>query len=436
MVIADRVSLPDGGNVDWLMQAIISQSPIGVAVIDYDGVYRSVNPSYCRLYGYAEHEFVGNRFTMVFAPEQRELVLRRHQQFLSHGGEFKGELDVVTRDGRPLSIISDSVRMPGDDPRGLRLVYVVDVTEQRQMEAQLRASEETYRMLFETVPQGIVYHDLDGRITAANPAALRILGLNLEQLRDRSVRDPRWQMIHEDGTPFVYPKHPFALALATRQPVRDVIMGITVPDQGVRWILVNAIPQFRGEVLEKVYSCFEDVTERVRRDVELAREAATDFLTGVANRRRVMDRLELEQARLARHPEHRCAVLAVDLDLFKHINDRWGHAAGDAVLRHTTQRMLAVVRGSDVVGRMGGEEFLVILPDTGLDSACTLAERLRSVVAASPTEFEGETLPLTISVGVSVIDAGDSGTTQVLERADRALYEAKHAGRNRVCVAA
>jgi len=424
-------TLTDGGFA-LLMQSIISHSPIGVAVIDFDGLYRSVNPSYCRLYAYAESELIGQSFTMVFPVAQRALILRRHQQFLATGGELKGEFDVVRRDRAPLAIVSESVRLPSADGRGLRLVYVVDITQRRQMEAALRASEETYRTLFETVPQGIVYHDLRGRITAANPAAVRMLGLPLEQLLERSRRDPRWRLIRPDGVPFRYAEHPYAIALRTREAVRSVPMGIETPGRDTRWILVNAIPQFRGGVLDCVYSCFEDVTERFERDAALTREAATDFLTGVANRRAVMDRLCYERARLARQPEQRCSLLAVDLDEFKRVNDEWGHAAGDAVLRHTTQLMLAQVRSTDLVGRVGGEEFAVILPDAGRDSAGVLAERLRASVEGTPTPFDGRALTVTISIGITEIRAADSGSADALERADRALYEAKNAGRNRV----
>jgi len=419
----------------WPMPEIISHSPVGMAVIDFDGIYRAVNPAYCRLYDYAEQELIGSSFTMVFPHDRRATNLRRHQRFLSVGGDYDGELDVVTRDGTMLSVVSRSVRLPSEDERGLRLVHIVDFTERRRTEAKLRASEEMYRTLFETVPQGIVYHDLHGHITAANPAAERILGLSLSTLLGRSARDPRWQMVREDGTPFRDGDYPYAIAMRTRKPVQNLTMGIMVPDLGMRWISVNAIPLFRDGGLACVYSCFEDITERVNRDLALAQAAATDFLTGVANRRGVMDRLALECARLSRHPDLQCSVLAVDLDLFKRINDSLGHGAGDAVLRQAAALMLAQVRTSDLVGRVGGEEFLVILDATSLGQACALAERLRACVEHTPTQIEGRGVPVTISIGVAAVRAGDLDPARVLERADRALYEAKRTGRNRVCAA-
>lgn len=416
----------------WPMPEIISHSPVGVAVIDFDGLYLAVNPAYCRLYRYTESQLLGRSFTMVFPHGQRVAALRRHQRFLSTGGNYDGELAVVTRDGAMLSVVSESVRLPSEDSRGVRLVHILDCTERRRIEAKLRSSEETYRTLFETVPQGIVYHDLQGHITAANPAAERILGLSMSHLRGLSARDPRWQMVREDGTRLPDAEYPYAIAMRTRKSVENVTIGVMVPDVGMRWILVNAVPLFRDGGLDCVYSCFEDITERVNRDIALAHDAATDFLTGVANRRGVMERLALECARGSRRPELNCSVLAVDLDLFKLINDSHGHGAGDAVLRHAASMMLAQVRGSDLVGRVGGEEFLVILDSATLEQACVLAERLRSCVEQSPTPIEGSYVKVTISIGVAQVQAGDVDAAGVLLRADRALYEAKHTGRNRV----
>jgi PAS domain S-box-containing protein len=140
-----------------------------------------------------------------------------------------------------------------------------DVTSRVQAEAAWRASETSYRNLFETMVQGVVYQDQDGRITSVNPAAERILGLSLEQLQGRTSSDPCWQAIHEDGSNFPGDTHPSMVALATGKPVLNTVMGIHSPATGSTvWISVNAIPQFReGETQPyQVYTTFEDITER------------------------------------------------------------------------------------------------------------------------------------------------------------------------------
>ncbi len=312
-----------------------------------------------------------------------------------------------------------------------------DVSERKHMEAVLRSSEERYRTLFETVAQGVVYHDAQGRITAANPAAQRILGLSLAQMQGRQALDPGWHAIREDGSELPVDQHPAMLALATAAPVNDVVMGVPVRGRSCTWLLVNATPVLRQGVVQEVYASFEDITERVLLSQELKLQASTDYLTGVANRRSLMQRLALEFGRVTLPGSvHRCAVLAVDIDLFKQVNDSHGHAAGDAVLRQTAALMQRLTRQHDLVARSGGEEFTLLLPDTGPDDALALAERLRAGLQDQVVRHDGQALVVTVSVGVSQILAADANPDAVMARADAALYQAKQAGRNLVCRAA
>lgn len=307
-----------------------------------------------------------------------------------------------------------------------------DMTERKRVEAALRASEETFRNLFETVPQGVVYQDRDGRITAANPAAQRILGLTLDQLQGRSSIDPRWHAMREDGSPFPGHEHPAMVTLRTGKPVNNVVMGVGRPDDSQVWILVNATPVFKHGEVDEVFTSFEDITQRVQLSAELRRQAATDELTGLPNRRRFAARLNDEFVRLARRPEASCGLLAVDIDHFKTVNDRFGHAAGDAVLVRIASVMRQAVREQDLVARWGGEEFMLLLPDTGQAEAAALAERLRERVQAERIHHAGRAICVTASVGLDTMSSRDPNAEAALLRADRALYRAKNRGRNRV----
>lgn len=313
---------------------------------------------------------------------------------------------------------------------------MLDVTQRKQVEAALQASETTYRTLFETVPQGVVYHDRTGAITAANPAALRILGLTLDQLQGRSSMDPRWRAVREDGSLFPGDQHPATVALQTGHEVRDVMMGVDVPDRPEGsshvWIRINAVPLFDDGVLNRVYATFEDVTERELLAREVKRQATTDFLTGAPNRRSFMSRLTLEFDRVRRKPALQCGLLGLDLDHFKRVNDTWGHAAGDVVLCHLVNLVQGLIRSTDLMGRTGGEEFSVLLPDTSSEAVLAMAERLRHEVAHSPVHFEGQRIDISLSIGVSLIAAADADPDAVLARADEGLYAAKEAGRNTV----
>jgi diguanylate cyclase (GGDEF)-like protein len=210
------------------------------------------------------------------------------------------------------------------------------------------------------------------------------------------------------------------------------VMGLEVAGRGRVWILVGAVPVLRDGVVQHVHTSFEDITEQVRLREELRLQASTDALTGVANRRSLMNRLSEEFAHARRHPERHFAVLAVDIDHFKLVNDNWGHAAGDAALVHVARLMQRQTRPSDLLGRSGGEEFMVLLRDTDAVAAEALAERLRTAIARSVLRHAGGRLRLTVSIGVAERRSGDTNLDAVLARADRALYAAKHAGRNQV----
>jgi diguanylate cyclase (GGDEF)-like protein len=176
-----------------------------------------------------------------------------------------------------------------------------------------------------------------------------------------------------------------------------------------------------------------DITERRRMDDELRVLATTDFLTGLPNRREFMGRLAEEQGRLQRDIGACAAVLLLDIDHFKRINDEYGHAAGDAVLRQLAEVMRECQRKIDMLGRIGGEEFAVLLPGTELDAAAVFAERLRQRVAETPMRIDdGRSLHITVSIGIAAMGGRHPAGDTALIRADQALYRAKDGGRNRV----
>lgn len=174
------------------------------------------------------------------------------------------------------------------------------------------------------------------------------------------------------------------------------------------------------------------LTERMRQNVLLSmRLATTDAVTGLYNRHYMTHHLSSMIAR-ARASARPVALMMVDIDYFKKINDTWGHAAGDKALRVVADRLAANVRGVDLSARYGGEEFVVVMPDTDLASATAVAERLRSTVADDPVSAGDHQLPVTVSIGVAVLKDEDEDGMALLSRADHALYAAKRAGRNRV----
>lgn len=174
-----------------------------------------------------------------------------------------------------------------------------------------------------------------------------------------------------------------------------------------------------------------DISGRKAMERELTRLVTTDSHTGLANRGHFLDRLGLALARYCRHNTP-MVLLMLDLDHFKRINDAFGHAAGDLVLLHFAQLLRRCLRQIDLPGRLGGEEFAILLPDTEVGGACEFAERFRRELAEHPSRLNGQALAVTVSIGVTPFLVNDQHIDLVLARADRALYRAKHLSRNRV----
>jgi diguanylate cyclase (GGDEF)-like protein/hemerythrin-like metal-binding protein/PAS domain S-box-containing protein len=208
-------------------------------------------------------------------------------------------------------------------------------------------------------------------------------------------------------------------------------------DGSWRWILCRAMV-IRGEDFKplRIIGTHADITEQKRVQDELRSLATVDALTELSNRRHFLDRLEQAWSLHRRQPEQPVAVLMVDIDHFKRVNDSHGHAVGDAALRHFASLLRGHLRKADAAGRLGGEEFAVALLGASLQAAEAFAERLRASVAATPLEVDGRVVRLTVSVGVAEMGRGDDGAQAALVRADEALYRAKQEGRDRVEVAA
>lgn len=204
-------------------------------------------------------------------------------------------------------------------------------------------------------------------------------------------------------------------------------------DGTYRWVVNSGVPRIdeNGQFIGFIGSCI-DITNHKEMEEELWELATVDGLTGFLNRRHFMVRLQEEFNRLQRNENMNSSVLMLDLDYFKRVNDQHGHACGDAVLKHFADIVRSEQRKVDVVGRLGGEEFAVILPYTGLTDAQVFAERLRKAVARAVLQHYEAKISITVSIGIALMNGDSANPDNVLRDADRALYMAKEAGRNRV----
>jgi diguanylate cyclase (GGDEF)-like protein len=193
----------------------------------------------------------------------------------------------------------------------------------------------------------------------------------------------------------------------------------------------------RGMDDEPLYfiSQVENINERKRVERELTRLAEHDSLTGLLNRRRFQQELERERKR-ARRSHGRAAILYIDVDHFKRVNDTFGHKAGDDVLQHIARRLVLRLRDTDLIARLGGDEFAVLLLHlSSIEDARRIADEIRTAVRSEPVPVADTLVPVTISIGIATLGEGEGADDQVLIAADNAMFEAKRSGRDGVSLA-
>jgi diguanylate cyclase (GGDEF)-like protein len=222
---------------------------------------------------------------------------------------------------------------------------------------------------------------------------------------------------------------------------QDEIGQITQSVQKIMTTIYNmsAIYETTRQELQTLYTCIQKQNETLSiANAHLSSLATTDPLTGLPNHRDIMDRIDRE-IKQCQTTQRNCAIIFVDVDRFKCINDTWGHGAGDEVLHFVGQQLRACVRLEDYVGRYGGEEFAILLTDIEQHEAFELAERLRDSIAIQPYMWQMDAnravaIPVTASFGLAVYPLDGVTRKDLIDRADAAMYIAKHSGRNRVCL--
>lgn len=308
---------------------------------------------------------------------------------------------------------------------GERIIYCgwTDIT-------QRKAAEERSSLLavaLESAGNGIVITDIDGYLQWANPAFSRLTGYSLHEAIGRRPGD----LVRSGLQSAEFYQEMWQTILGGHEWRGEVVNRKKSGEFYTELLTITPVLDDRGQIRHFV-GIKEDITERKRMQDELLAQATTDTLTGLANRRHFFSRLEDELSRLRRLDGQPVSLLMLDLDFFKQVNDTLGHAAGDAVLRHLADLMRHDLRDTDLAGRLGGEEFAVILPGANLEQAVARAERFRQMVQQSPAYHEGQSIAFTASFGVTSLLEQDISPDQVLQRADAALYLAKAEGRNRV----
>jgi len=294
-----------------------------------------------------------------------------------------------------------------------------ELAERKRVEEALRESEEKYRSVFEASPVGIGIADLEGNVLTSNPSMLELTGYTLEELQTTKL-----------GITYVDPDERKRLLEALQQlgRVRDWEVRLKRKDGTVYCALLNVDQmELRGQKI--LLTTARDITERKRTEEQLAYMATHDPLTGLPNRMLFNDRLTVALAHAQRNRQ-KLAVVLLDLDHFKDVNDTLGHSVGDKLLQAVGERLTSLLRKSDTIARMGGDEFMLILPEIArVEDTARVAQKVLESFR-EPFVFDGHEARITTSIGIAIYPNDGEDADTLMRDADVAMYRAKAQGRN------
>lgn len=438
---------------DRQFRAVFRRAPLGMATLDLDGAFLSVNPAICEFLGLPESELLGRRFTDLLHEEERASAQRRYRTVV------KGETTTVRAEcryrhssGGVLFALHNCtlIRNPDGSPSHVFL-HVADVTRARVQARDLRRSSEISSKL--AAAKTLLVHDGDPRqavcravadVAEADVVAMveprgevmelsAVLGGAFAGVRIEMSEEPSGAVEAYLSSRQIFVPNARRSKLVSKRLVEmgdvETVLFQPVLDAEDRCIGVlvmgwrEPVAAIEEPVLEALGILARDAALAMARTdmlIELERLARTDPLTGLVNRRVIDEEIEKELGRATRS-RHAVCVALLDLDHFKRFNDEHGHQAGDHVLKEAASAWLALLRDTDILGRYGGEEFVVLLPHSDLDDAIEVIQRLRMVRPQG----------LTFSAGIARWDGQEAGF-DLLARADAALYAAKLGGRDRI----
>ena len=393
-----------------------------------DGTLLYISPVVEQMFGYAPAELENRDNFDLVHPDFRAELLQAMARVMEQPGVYQTrEFQLRHKSGRYVWIETTGHAIRNEN--GETEVHSVsrDVTERRHAEVALRAAEEKYRSIFEHAVEGIFQTTVDGHYLNANPSLARIYGYETPAQLKANYSDIAQQL-------YVDPRKraEFMAEMEASGSVSNFEAQIRRRDDSVIWISENAreVRDASGQLLY-YEGTVEDITARKTAEDRLLHDALHDRLTGLANRALFMDRLGQAFARLKRHPDMLFAVLFLDFDRFKNINDSLGHLAGDELLVSIAGRLHKALRPGDTVSRFGGDEFALLLEDVrDVSDATLVAERVQSEMRL-PFQLAGQEVFSSASIGIALGHPEYEHAEDLLRDADMAMYRAKALGKAR-----
>lgn len=404
---------------------ILEASHEAFICIDQHSVVREWNAQAAKMFGWSKEEAFGTALDeLIIPPRFHEAHHRGIAHYLATGeGPVLNrhiELPALRRDGTEIPVeLTITVQRDGD--RIEFPCFMRDISERKRAEAALLHQRETLRALTDTLPALVAFVDRDERYQFCNRQYKTMLGIEPESMIGRTLHEFYGDELYQRIKPHI------DAALAGHPVVYERTIQTAI---GLRHQECRHIPQTDDDGRPNgFYLSAWDITERKTQELEWQSRASIDHLTGLLNRAAFEEMLALALQRHARNGAA-LALLYLDVDRFKHINDTYGHAAGDALLKAFAEYLKDAVRTTDFVARLGGDEFCIVLDNIKASTnAASVAEKILQMVR-TPLQFDGHSLAISTSIGIAYAHAPTLSGAELVAQADAALYKAKQAGRN------
>jgi diguanylate cyclase (GGDEF)-like protein/PAS domain S-box-containing protein len=400
---------------------LYDNAPIGYHEIDGDGRYRRVNRTELMMLGYSEEEMIGRPAWEFILETVAQSAIKAKLAGLMPLQPF--ERTFRRKDGRLVPMLVEDRLMLDASGKAVGIRSAIsDIAARKRVEYALRESEERYRQLVELSPDAIVVHS-DGIFVFVNSAAARLFGADSpEELLGRRSMD----FVHADSQELVQERERRVHEEGSAAPLLE--QKLLRIDGSPVDVEVAAMPLIYHD-RPAVQVVIRDITERKLAEAQIRELAYHDTLTGLPNRLLFNDRLAMAMAQ-AQRQQRKVAVLFIDLDRFKIINDSLGHSFGDRLLQSVSQRIQLTIREGDTLARLGGDEFTLLLPALAeAVDAAKVADKVLEVLRL-PFELDGRELFVTASMGVSIYPDDGADVEELVKNSDTAMYRAKEQGRD------
>lgn len=404
---------------DAMLQGLFQSAPIGIALTDCDGRFLEFNQSFERITGYTADELRRLDYRSLTPPEYSAQDQAQLASLIRTGSYGPYEKEYLRKDGARTSVRLTGVHIDGPDDKCCVWSLVEDISKARKMDESMKLAS----LIYHSSNEGIMVTDEENRILDINPAFTRLTGYQLDEIKGKNPRLMQsglhskefyvqfWHSLQKDGCwqGEMWDRHKDGHLLG-------------------KWLSVSVIRNTDGRIFRYVAQ-FSNITDRRQQDELIWHQANYDQLTEIPNRRLFFDRLEHELKK-ANRTGLPLAVLFIDLDNFKEINDKFGHDKGDMLLVEAVRRIQRRIRGTDTFARLGGDEFTIIIPEYGGKE--TVDRIATEIIDDLQIAFDLESAQgrVSASIGIAVYPFDSDNLQSLVKQADQAMYVAKTRGRN------